>query len=631
MILQESIMTRCTLLLLLFASTVRAGTSNSLLDVAPDGKLLAVANTDQGTVSFVDITARKKLCELPAGDHPEGVAWIGNGPLALATVYGDDAVVVYDVAKKKVIKIIAVDDEPYGIVTSRDGQHAYITHDYPGTVTVINTATLAVERSIKVGDNCRGIAISKDDASLFVTEFLSTKLLKVDIAAGKVVDSWPAYETFNLARHVLLHPTREKAYVAHSQSRVDTFSARGSIFPKLSYFDLGSKSSGEKRRRTADLDTYNGVIVTANPWETAISPDGRKLYIVYAGTNDANISTVYDDDYKESKADRILNLGKLPRAIRFNETGHEIYIYNTIDCEVGIYDAQLKKKDGVIVTSPAQSPEWFRGKELFETARRPMGGTGWVSCSSCHPSGFSDGRVWKNPEGPRRTPHLFGLAHTHPLHWSADRDESQDFEYTIRGKLMRGRGLYDGEMKPREEFLQKSELDEKMAGRSKDLDALAVYTNSFDCRLSPHAKDGKLNDVQAKGKELFFSSKTQCATCHSGPYFSDSSLAKPFKLHDVGTGGDPAVEKMGPEMDTPTLLGVYRTGPYLHDGRAKTLRDVLTTCNPGDKHGVTSHLNASEIDALVEFLKCLPFEKPPESTPNTVKDRVVLKYPKPLP
>ena len=70
-----------------------------------------------------------------------------------------------------------------------------------------------------------------------------------------------------------------------------------------------------------------------------------------------------------------------------------------------------------------------------------------------------------------------------------------------------------------------------------------------------------------------------CATCHSGPYYTDSSLKKPFKLHDVGTGGDDPTEKMGPKYDTPTLLGVYRTAPYLHHGKAKTLRDVLTTCN----------------------------------------------------
>ena len=54
----------------------------------------------------------------------------------------------------------------------------------------------------------------------------------------------------------------------------------------------------------------------------------------------------------------------------------------------------------------------------------------------CHPDGNADGRVWNQPEGLRKTTALFGMAHTHPLHYSADRDEVQDFEYTIRGRLM---------------------------------------------------------------------------------------------------------------------------------------------------------------------------------------------------
>ena len=42
----------------------------------------------------------------------------------------------------------------------------------------------------------------------------------------------------------------------------------------------------------------------------------------------------------------------------------------------------------------------------------------------------------------------------------------------------------------------------------------------------------------------------------------------------------------------------------------------------GDKHGVTSHLKPAELGDLVEFLKSLPYEKPPDETPNTVKYRV---------
>jgi YVTN family beta-propeller protein len=618
----------CVLTLVL-AGVARAGSSSSLLDVSPDGSRLLAANTDTGTVSVIDLKARTRLFELPAGDHPEAAAWAG--PVGLATVYGDDRVVFFDPPAGVVTHVLPVADEPYGIVTTRDGKRAYVSHDYPGTVTEIDVPGRAVLRTFKVGENCRGIALSADERTLFVTEFLSAKLHAVDVATGTVTDTWAGYESDNLCRHVALHPTRPKAYLSHIRSRVTHFDARASIFPQLSIATLRPKAGDEKRWQSIALDTYNGVYVVANPWESAVSPDGRRLYTIYAGTNDANVHTVIDDDYREVEPAKIARLGSHPRAVRPSPTGDEVYVYNTLDHEVGVYDRDLKKVGAIKnVCTPGQTAEWRRGKELFVTARRPMGGTGWVSCSSCHPDGLSDGRVWQNPEGHRRTTHLFGLASTHPLHWSADRDEVQDFEYTVRGKLMKGPGLArEHALKPRQTFTLFAELEQTTAGLSKDLDALAVYTNSFPFRLSPHAAGpGKLSPEAERGKKLFFDAKTRCATCHAGPYYTDSSLAKPFKLHDVGTGDHPA-EKIGPRYDTPTLLGVYRSGPYLHDGRAKTLRDVVTTANPHDKHGVTSHLSPAEADDLVAFLRSLPYELPPDETPNAVKYRVRLTYPRP--
>src|SRR5207247_4132716 len=123
-----------------------------------------------------------------------------------------------------------------------------------------------------------------------------------------------------------------------------------------------------------------------------------------------------------------------------------------------------------------------------------------------------------------------GLAHTHPLHWSADRDEVQDFEYTIRSKLMGGPGFTRGSLKS-------DALAETMAGRSADLDALAVYTNSFDFRLSPYAPaPGRLTPAAERGKAVFLSAAARCGTCHSGPYYTDSRLEKTSNLHDVGSG-----------------------------------------------------------------------------------------------
>ena len=191
---------------------------------------------------------------------------------------------------------------------------------------------------------------------------------------------------------------------------------------------------------------------------------------------------------------------------------------------------------------------------------------------------------------------------------------------------MQGRGLAGrAPLKPRTDHAEFAELEQTTAGLSPDLDALAVYTNSFPVRLSPHnPAPGTLSPAATRGKELFLG-KTQCATCHGGPYYTDSTLTKPFKRHDVGTGGSGDEEKIGPAYDTPTLLGVYRQPTLLHDGRAKPLREVLTVHNKQDKHGVTSGLTASEVDDLVAFLKALPYEMPPDQTPNTVKHYLKLQ------
>ena len=67
----------------------------------------------------------------------------------------------------------------------------------------------------------------------------------------------------------------------------------------------------------------------------------------------------------------------------------------------------------------------------------------------------------------------------------------------------------------------------------------------------------------------------------------------------MGTGKD--IEK-DRAFDTPTLIEVWRTVPYLYDGRAVTMKEVLTKYNAGDKHGTTSSLTEEQINDLAEFV-----------------------------
>ncbi len=74
---------------------------------------------------------------------------------------------------------------------------------------------------------------------------------------------------------------------------------------------------GRKRRTSLAMDTYNGVYVVTNPWEAALSPDGKRLYTIYAGTNDMNVSEVIDDDYKEiERVGFAVRVGQNPRRAR---------------------------------------------------------------------------------------------------------------------------------------------------------------------------------------------------------------------------------------------------------------------------------------------------------------------------
>jgi len=206
--------------LALLAPAARAGTSNSLMDVSPDGKRLLVANADNGTVSVVDTAARKVLHEVPVGDKCEGVTWVGNGPLAAVTVYREDRVVFFDAGSGKVLDKLPVPNEPYGVIATKDGSRLYVTHEYPGVVSEIDVASRKVLRTVPAGSMVRGLALSPDEKRLYVTEFYTAALHALDVASGKVVDTWRGHSTDNLCRNVVVHPRRPKAYLSHIRSKI---------------------------------------------------------------------------------------------------------------------------------------------------------------------------------------------------------------------------------------------------------------------------------------------------------------------------------------------------------------------------------------------------------------------------
>src|SRR5262249_24769678 len=130
--------------------------------------------------------------------------------------------------------------------------------------------------------------------------------------------------------------------LTHIRSRVTAVHGEGSIFPYVSVVDTRPAVDAEaKRRRRLPMDSFLGALVTANPWDCAISPDGRQFYVVFAGTDDMFACDVVDDDYREIKLRKYMpNIGKNPRAVRISPDNQTFYVYTALDFNVTAYDAK---------------------------------------------------------------------------------------------------------------------------------------------------------------------------------------------------------------------------------------------------------------------------------------------------
>jgi cytochrome c peroxidase len=135
--------------------------------------------------------------------------------------------------------------------------------------------------------------------------------------------------------------------------------------------------------------------------------------------------------------------------------------------------------------------------------------------------------------------------------------------------------------------------------------------------VSPARREGDAGweAARARGEALFRDPARRCAECHAGVRTTDSAFASPGVpvLHDVGTLSTSSGSRLGAPLtglDTPTLRGLWSSAPYLHDGSAATLEEVLTTRNLSDQHGVTQDLSSTERADLITFLLSLDDHAP---------------------
>jgi cytochrome c peroxidase len=130
-----------------------------------------------------------------------------------------------------------------------------------------------------------------------------------------------------------------------------------------------------------------------------------------------------------------------------------------------------------------------------------------------------------------------------------------------------------------------------------EVEALVAYLGTLDYPRNPYRiADGRLSPAAERGEAVFRSAKAACNTCHSGPELTDG------EIHLAGLEEpDDAYKGYNP----PSLRGVYDKDPYLHDGRSKTLEEVLSGPHEPDVVTALGTLSGAERADLIAYLKSL--------------------------
>jgi cytochrome c peroxidase len=277
------------------------------------------------------------------------------------------------------------------------------------------------------------------------------------------------------------------------------------------------------------------------------------------------------------------------------------------------------------------------GHVLFFDPR--LSGSNSMSCASCHnPSlGWEDGM--RTARGDRANPlrratqTVLNVAWVEPLMWDGRKDSLEEQAL--------GPVIDEGEMnQPIAELVAElaaipgyRDLFRRAFGSDQVTErgiaaALATFQRTIVSNLSPFdrwvAGDATAMGADAVRGFVLFNGRANCAACHAGWRLTDDSF------HDIGlSSGDigrgaamPEVPLMQHAFKTPTLRNIALRGPFMHDGSAATLREVVQHYDTGfvDRPSLSPemrrlNLSAREVDDIVAFMRALTSADDPIAPP----------------
>jgi len=582
--------------------------SPTCIAFAPDGRLAYVSCHTADTVGIIDTAAGKLVGEIRVGRGPAGIAVSPDGKTVFVANSLDHTIGFVSAPGRKVVATVKCGYDPAGLAVSPDGRTLYSANYVSDDVSVIDVASRKETARIKVGRAPTRLALTPDGKRLLVNNSLSHQpataknvtafVSVIDTASCKVTAEKRSPGTMLLGMGITVSGDGKTAFCVHSRPNFTITPAQinqGWIHTNaLSMIPL----EGDGPVVTVLLDNVNSG--AANPHGVAISKDGGRLFITHRGvhklsvidlkglaaliarTPSQKLKTVHVNLgflwYGRGVIRRISSGGLGPGGLAICPSDQSIYVANYFSDSVAVIDpATGKVRRRISLGGPQKMDLVRRGEFLFHDGTQSF--QHWISCASCHPRTRTDGVNWDllndGITNPKNAKSLVGS-------WKTPPAMALGVRATMEVAVEKGFRFI--------EFVQP---------RDGVLAAVQAYLRDVKHIPSPYHRkgDGSPDAAATRGRKLF-EKKAGCSDCHPAPLYTD------LKPYDVGTR-TPRNLKGKKEFDTPSLIELYRTAPYLHDGRAATIKDVLRKYNPNDNHGNTSKLTDAEIEDLTAFLKSL--------------------------
>ncbi len=612
------------------------------LTVSPSGNRLYVVCEQNNSIIVVDTRDHRVLREITVGLRPQNAAVSPDGKMLYVTNRMSDTLTVVDASSGRVLREVVVGNEPHGVVTNPEGTRLYVANTGQNSISVLETDEFKELKRLTAGMGPWSLALSPDGRTVYATSVRpnlglfrdppQSEISVMDVKRG-VITGRPIADEANMLQGIAFVPERNAALF--------TFMRTKSLLPITRITQGWTITNGlgvvwsDGRVDQVLLDEPGAYF--PDPWDVAVSPDGRHALVTSGGADEVavvdvarlleTIAGATDRERLEVLPNHLgmsgryvlkrIDVGSNPRGVVFSPDGRWAYVVNALDDSVSVIDtAEFTVCSVINLGGPSQISEIRLGSKLFHSADISYGRQ--FSCRSCHPDGHINGLpldieadgIGVHPVDNRT---LRGILDTAPFKWEGT-NPSLHRQCGARLAVF---------------FTRLAPYDPD------DLDALVRYMCTIEHPRNPYRNPEGLTLAQRRGKVVFerehandgtpLDIRQKCIPCHTGAYqtarFStpirntmwfDEPLEEAIDdLFDARSFGELGMYyyvevNAKPNMfDVPHLTNIYNSGPYLHNGGANTLEEVWTRFSVADDHGKTIDLTRQQFNDLIAYLKAL--------------------------